>query len=115
MCISAERAWVLLCTPEVLGRGGEDAVFVRKGRGPRARGHVELGEDVRDVAGDRLLADEEGAGDVSIALARGHQPEDLDLAGGESTGRRRRGGAGVGVSGAEEQDFEVALRAEALE
>ena len=43
------------------------------------RHHAELGEDVRQVALDGLLAQEQLGGDLSVGLALGHVPGDLEL------------------------------------
>src|SRR5690242_8472060 len=55
-----------------------EVVLERESRGSRAGGDAELGEDVLDVAGDRVLADHELRRDLAIALARGNEPEHLD-------------------------------------
>src|SRR3712207_1713427 len=60
-------------------------------RGPGR--HAELGEDVLQVAGDRVLADHERRRDLPVALAGGDQLEHLQLAGGEAVRLPRRGRA----------------------
>ena len=48
-----------------------------------AVGHLELGEDGRDVVGDRFGAEAESFGDLVVGLAGGDQVQDLAFAGGE--------------------------------
>src|SRR5215472_9453132 len=48
-------------------------------RGLRARGDLELAEDVRDVVLDRLLAELELVGDLTIRQAERDEADDLDL------------------------------------
>jgi hypothetical protein len=48
-----------------------------------AVGHLELGEDGRDVVGDSLGAEAEPLGDVVVAVAGGQEVQDLAFAGGE--------------------------------
>ena len=66
----------------------------------RARGDVQLAEDIADVAIDGLLAEEELAGNGLIGLAGRNEAEHLELSraqpvrvkwGSGSRGRRRRG------------------------
>src|SRR5262245_34653101 len=67
-----------------------EAVLVRPGSRGRARRHVELHEDVAHVPVDRLLAQEELAGDRLVGLARGDEPQHLELARAEAVSVRRR-------------------------
>src|SRR5262245_59700136 len=46
----------------------------------RARGHVELREDVAHVAVDGLLAEREVGGDLSVRAAGRDEPQNLELA-----------------------------------
>src|SRR5690242_12343357 len=71
--------------PRRAGDGGipaasDEPVLVGEGRGGGARGHTELGEDVAQVALDRLLAEDELGGDRLVAVARRDEPQDLQLA-----------------------------------
>ena len=59
--------------------------------GARAVAHAELREDVRDVVLDGSLGDVEGARDLAVAVAAGHQAQDLDLPVGEPVGGSSRG------------------------
>src|SRR5262245_25093468 len=68
---TAAANWVVLPNEVVLVRPG--------GRG-RARRHVELYEDVAQVPVDRLLAQEQLAGNRLVGLARGDEPQHLELA-----------------------------------
>src|SRR5215207_9025956 len=67
---------------------GDDAALQGGDHGGGAVVHPQLGEGVQQVGLDRGLADEQGAGDVGVAGAPGHQLQDLDLAGGEGLGGR---------------------------
>src|SRR5512145_2714034 len=66
-------AWVVLCRPAgqpvLVGPGG--------GRGPRR--DAELGEDVAQVPGDGLVADEQLGRDLAVGPAPGHEPQHLGL------------------------------------
>ena len=64
-------------------------VRVRGRRGPRR--HVELDEDVAQVAGHRLVAQHQDPGDIGVAPSLGHQPQHLDLTLAEATGELRGG------------------------
>src|SRR5439155_16560574 len=44
-----------------------------------SRRDAELGEDVLHMTGDRVLADHQRRRDLLVALARGHQSENLQL------------------------------------
>src|SRR5437588_7367872 len=57
----------------------DEVVPERVGRGRGARGHAELVEDVADVAGNRLLTDDELLGDLSVGLAGRKQGKEFDL------------------------------------
>src|SRR5262245_19688274 len=60
------RVWVVLRS---LRRSGGDEVIRERVRGGcRSCVHAELGEDVGDVAGDRLLAEEQRARDLFVGL-----------------------------------------------
>src|SRR5207237_5372906 len=48
-----------------------------------SRGYVQLRGDVLHVSSDRVLADHERGGDLAVALAACHEPQDLQLAGGQ--------------------------------
>ena len=59
-------------------------------------GDAELGQDVGDVHAGRLGADEQRLGDLTVAAALGHQPQHLQLAGGEPEVAARLVGRGRG-------------------
>ena len=83
------RAWAILCRR----RTRPEAVLVRVRRRRRAAREAALREDVAHVAGHRLLADAERAGDRAVRLPRRDEAEHLDLARREGRGRachRRR-------------------------
>ena len=63
----------------------EQAVAMGERSGRRPGGHAELEEDVAQVAVDGLLAPEQGLGDGTVGVARGHQAEDLQLPGAEAS------------------------------
>ena len=71
-------------------RGSDDVVLVGERRRRRARGHVELREDVADVPVDGPLADPEGLRDLAVRAAAGDEAEDLGLAFAEAARDRRR-------------------------
>lgn len=48
--------------------------------GLRTVGTADFGEDVAHVGGHGIAADEQGVGDLPVALARGHQAQHVDLA-----------------------------------
>jgi hypothetical protein len=56
---------------------------------------AELAEDVGDVHGGRLGADEQRLGDLGVGPPERHQRQHLLLAGGEAEAVERRGGSGV--------------------
>ena len=56
------------------------------GRGGAGR-YVELGEDVGEMTGDRLVAEHQLLRDLGVAVAGSNQAEDLELAPGETAGR----------------------------
>src|SRR5262245_50157430 len=86
----ASRGYTILCSPQRLAPGSGpgrqarrqatwrliytwsaalgEAVFVGVRGGGGARWHPELGEDVADVAGDGLIAEEKVGGDGAVAL-----------------------------------------------
>ena len=56
-------------------------------------GHLELGEDGREVVGDRLDAEAEPFGDLVVAVAGSQQVQDLTFPGGQlRNGAGARGG-----------------------
>jgi len=55
-------------------------VLEGKSAGRGARGDIQLGEDVLQVAGDRVLADRQLRRDLAVAAAGGDQAQDLELA-----------------------------------
>jgi hypothetical protein len=59
-----------------------------------AVGHLQLGEDGREVVGDRLAAEAEPFGDLVVVAAGGQQVQDLAFPGGQ-LGERGRGGRWV--------------------
>src|SRR4051794_31463901 len=61
----------------------------RDGNGLRASLRVELAEDVRDVCAGRLLADEQGVGDLAICPSDGEQFKHLAFARRQSGGRSK--------------------------
>jgi hypothetical protein len=63
-------------------------VLVSEGARSSSRGDAELHEDVLDVAGDRVLADEQGCGDLPIALPCCHESQDFKLSIGQAVCRR---------------------------
>ena len=62
-------------------------VGVRGGRGAAA--DVDLGEDVAEVPGDRLLAEEQDRGDPSVGVPLRHQSEHLTLPSSQRVARGR--------------------------
>ena len=58
----------------------------QRGFGGRSGAHAELGQDVRDVILDGPLGDAERVGDFLVAVAAGHQAQDLGLAIGQRIG-----------------------------
>src|SRR5918996_1191670 len=96
---------------------GSDEVVLERERARRGPGrHSERGEDVLDVPGDRVLADDERLGYLPVALAGGEKTEDLHLARRESVRAlpgARRGGVQPGeVGGGPERSEHVAGRLE---
>src|SRR5215470_6904918 len=85
-------------------------VRVSEGCRSRPRRDVELVEDVREVAVDRLLAQVELRGDRLVRLARGDEEEDLELARCEAMRPRDRGAGRERV-----EALEVGRRAELFE
>src|SRR5579859_3390324 len=85
-----------------------EALFHREGGQAGARGDAELLEHVLDVAGDRVLADDERGGDRFVRLACRDQAEYLDLPPGQSARRCR--GEGIGI-----QSCQVGHRPETFE
>ena len=65
--------------------GGE-----RDRRGLGARPNAELLEDVREMELHRVLAEVELGGDLTVAMADGHQPQDVELAVAERPDERAR-------------------------
>ena len=57
----------------------------------RARGNGQLAEDVLDVSGDRVLADEQLASDLAVALPARDQSQHLEFAASQPM---RTGGSG---------------------
>ena len=57
---------------------------VRQGRGLAACRHAELAQDVGHVDAGGLAGDEQLLGDLPVGVALGDEPQDLELAGGES-------------------------------
>ena len=76
--VPRRREWVVLCSPASEG-GRRRARRPRRGRGPR--GQAQLGEHVAEVAGDRLLADEQLRGDLAVGEPARDVDEHLGLAG----------------------------------
>jgi len=76
-----------------VGEHGQHAAVVVLGRR-----QAELAEDAVAVLADRLLGDEQPAGDGGVAASFGHQPEDRALAGGELAERLVAGGASSGFT-----------------
>ena len=60
--------------------------FERERRRSSARRDAELGEDVLEMAGNGVLADDEGSGDLPVRAAGRHQAENLELARAEPIG-----------------------------
>ena len=56
------------------------------GRCLHTGGHAQLGEDVADMDAGRLLADEEGIGDLLVRPAHRHQAQDFKLPRGKTGG-----------------------------
>jgi len=71
-------------TRTVVGRHLE-----REGSGGSSRGDADLGEDVRQVPRDRLVAEDERGGDLLVGVAGGDEAQHLDLTGGKAAGRWR--------------------------
>jgi hypothetical protein len=57
-----------------------------------AVGHLELGEDSREVVGDRLCAEAQPFGDLVVGAAGGQQVQNLTLPGGQLGERDRVAG-----------------------
>src|SRR5262249_54157017 len=70
----------------------EDAELLRPACRLDARVDAELVEDVREVRADRLLADEEPAGDLAVGHALGQQPQHIGLSRRQLAGLTRRRG-----------------------
>jgi len=64
--------------------GLDEAALERCRDGLRASVDAELREDVLDVRGDRLRADDECRGDLSLGAALREQRQDLALAGAQA-------------------------------
>ena len=77
--------------------GSQQLVFVGVGGGGGPRGQIELGEDVAEVTGHRLLADGQLGRDGAVGPAGGDEAEDLDLA---ARQRTRRGDGRGAISAA---------------
>ena len=73
----------------------DEAAADRVARELDAVAHAELLEDVRAVALDRLLADEQHLGDLLVGVRLGDELDDLLLARGERVVGRRLAGAGA--------------------
>src|SRR5262249_49263160 len=71
-------AWSVLTTRAEYA-SDQSALESKGGRG-RARLESQLAVDVLQVPGDGVLADHELCGDLAVALAFPHEPQDLDLA-----------------------------------
>ena len=82
-----------------LTAASDHTVLEGEGRGGGTGADVELGEDVGEVAGDGLLAEDQLGGDLRVAAAGSDQAEDLGLACGETGGERGGGQEAVGVVG----------------
>jgi hypothetical protein len=62
----------------------DEVVVIGVGGGGASRGDAEFGEDVADVAGDGLFADDEFLRDSPVGLASGEEEQDLQFALGET-------------------------------
>src|SRR6266542_6659523 len=58
----------------------DQVVLERERSRRRSRRKPQLPEDVLDVPRDGVLADLQNRGDLAVALARGDEPDDLELA-----------------------------------
>jgi hypothetical protein len=56
-----------------------EVVLERERCRARSRRHADLGEDVGEVSGHSLGAEEELAGDLAVRESSGDEPQDLDL------------------------------------
>ena len=86
---SDERSSQASGAPEA-GRREVDAGGERDRRGLGARAHAELLEDVCEMELHRVLAERQLGGDVAVAMAHGHQPQDVELAVAERPDERAR-------------------------
>lgn len=80
------RTAEVACAP-----GSDHAVGDAPGRRRGARGHVELGADVRDMPVDGVDAEHQPVGDLSVGSAAGDEGEHLLLTLGEGARDRGRG------------------------
>src|SRR6185295_13821336 len=74
------RKWLGLPLSSVRLSAGDLVFALDRSRNVDPRADVELAEDVADVRLDRLLAEEQLAGNLAVGLAIDDQPGDLKLA-----------------------------------